>query len=186
MDRPYEVINSKITKIGRFTVVQDTISIENSEQPYSYIREKDCACILPIWLGNVVVINQYRHAINQWRLELPTGAFNDGELPENAARRELLEETGYIAEELIYLGECYIKPGTNTGKAHMFLAKCSEVQKPQPDTAEMILTQEYTIDEFEKLIEDSIFEHMLGIVCWLKAKKYLNGEFYGRNIVPGF
>lgn len=173
MDRPYEVINSKTTRIGRFAVVQDTLLIDGTEHPFSYIREKDCACVLPLFQNRVVAINQYRHAINQWRLELPTGAFEDGEMPEEAARRELLEETGCVAGELISLGECYIKPGTNTGKAYMYLAKCAEARKPQPDAAELLETRTYTLTEFERLIEEGLFAHVLGLVCWYKATNYL-------------
>ena len=177
MKRPYDVINSTATKIGRFMVVQDKFLIDGVEHPYSYIKEKDCSCVLPLYQNNVVVIKQYRHAINQWRLELPTGAIDDGETPEDAARRELLEETGYVAGELINLGECFIKPGTNTGKAYMYLAKCTEVRAPQRDASELIETQLYTLDEFKKLIETEQFGQTIGLICWYKAKKFIiHGE----------
>ena len=173
MGRPYKVINSITTKVGRFAVVQDTLLINGKEYPFSYIKEKDCSCVLPLYENSVVVIKQYRHAIDQWRLEFPTGAIDNGETPQEAAERELLEETGYVAGELIQLGECYIKPGTNTGKAYMYLAKCTEMRKPQMDGSELIETQLYTLDEFERLVDSNRFEQTLGLVCWLKAQKYM-------------
>jgi ADP-ribose pyrophosphatase len=173
MERPYKVSSSEEMRIGRFSVVQDTILIDGSEHIFSYIKEKDCSCILPLFENKIVGIKQYRHAINKWRLELPTGAIGDGETPDKAARRELLEETGFVADELIYLGECYIKPGTNTGKAYLYIAKCTEIHKLKLDKTELIDVQMYTISEFEKLIEMDLFGHVLGLVCWYKAKKYI-------------
>jgi ADP-ribose pyrophosphatase len=70
------------------------------------------------------LIRQYRHPVGELLWEIPAGLLDvDGESQENAARRELLEETGYLAETLEPLIEFFTTPGGSTEKIAIFLAK---------------------------------------------------------------
>jgi len=74
--------------------------------------------------GQVLLIRQYRHPVGELLWEIPAGLLDvDGESHENAARRELLEETGYLAETLEPLIEFFTTPGGSTEKIAIFLAK---------------------------------------------------------------
>lgn len=63
------------------------------------------ACVLALRQGQVVIVEQYRKALGQAQCELPGGNREPGEAPEETARRELLEETGFACGPLVSLGQ---------------------------------------------------------------------------------
>lgn len=85
----------------------------------------DIALVLPITNSEeIVFVRQYRHGIQEILLELPAGTFyRDQESGESAAKRELLEETGYISDQLIPLAILHDNPVKDTNQIHLFLAK---------------------------------------------------------------
>lgn len=95
-----------------------------------YVLEmSDLAIVVPVTgSGELVMVEQFRHGANQWFLEFPGGTVDvDDRDPLVSARRELREETGYRAEEMIYLGAHFLSPSAQTNKIHTYLATgCSE------------------------------------------------------------
>ncbi len=84
----------------------------------------DFSIIVPV-LGHdkLVMVWNYRHAIQGWELELPAGHIENGESPEACARRELEEETGYSAGSWKRLGWFHPSPGISSQKAYAYLAR---------------------------------------------------------------
>lgn len=74
-------------------------------------------------LDRVALARQYRHAVGRELLEFPAGGLEPGEDPEEAARRELKEETGLVAEEWTFLGSFFSSPGFLHEELHAFLAR---------------------------------------------------------------
>ena len=73
--------------------------------------------------GNVILVRQYRHATGSWLLEVPAGKLDHpGEAPEDCARREVEEETGYRAGRLVPLGWIFTTPGFTNEKIWLYLA----------------------------------------------------------------
>lgn len=73
--------------------------------------------------GRVLLVRQLREAVGKEVWEIPAGKLEPGEVPEEAARRELCEETGLDAEELVPLGAIYPTPGYSSEVIYLFLAQ---------------------------------------------------------------
>jgi len=87
------------------------------------IRHPGAAVVLPVLEdGRVVLIRNYRIAVEQTLVELPAGTLDPGEEPVETARRELAEETGYRARRMELLAELYSSPGILDERMHLFLA----------------------------------------------------------------
>ncbi len=171
LDCPYRLIDEQITTIGRVTVVKETISILDKEYPYTYTRMKDSVCVLPVYMGDIFTIDQYRHSIRTWCMELPAGAIDSGETPEQAACRETKEETGLTVDRLVWLGKYYVSEGTSSAVCHVYFADCKMMDMPTPEPTERIKIHRMTVDEFEQAIQTNQFALTIGIVGWYRAKQ---------------
>lgn len=168
---PYKIVDSQIHRIGRVTVVQDTIQIAGENHPYTYTIHADSVCILPIFKGNVVAIEQYRHTLDRWMLELPAGGIDDQESSETAAKRELREETGFEAGELIYLGEYFMNQGISSAKCDLYFTECTGKAESHKEATELIRTKLIPIDEFDQMVDDNRFKLLIGLTGWHQARK---------------
>lgn len=88
------------------------------------IETPDWCNVVPVTRdGRIVLIRLHRFGIQGSSLEIPGGMIDPGEDPLEAARRELLEETGYESERLVPLGNVYANPALQPTRLHMFLAE---------------------------------------------------------------
>jgi ADP-ribose pyrophosphatase len=96
---------------------------ENSRFERHTIFHPGAVAILPFDEdGNVLMIRQFRPAVNGWLLEIPAGTLEAGERPLNCAKRELIEETGFAANRWQKLGAVFTAPGFCTELIHLFRA----------------------------------------------------------------
>ena len=76
------------------------------------VRHSKSVVILPMpEPGAVILIRQYRHPVNQWLWEFPAGSVDEGESPEEAAKRECHEEIGQVPDTIVRLGAFFPTPG---------------------------------------------------------------------------
>jgi 8-oxo-dGTP pyrophosphatase MutT (NUDIX family) len=106
---------------------------------FTVLDARDWVMVIPI-IGSsdgekFIMVWQWRHGAKSLSLEFPGGVFEPGEKPEEAAVRELLEETGYKPEKLTKLGDFNPNPAIMTNKIHFFLAEnlCSEGRQSLDD-----------------------------------------------------
>ncbi|MEH7236943.1 NUDIX hydrolase [Bacillus sp. JJ1562] len=109
----------------------------------------------------IVMVKQYRKALEKVIVEIPAGKLEKGEAPEGTAKRELEEETGYDCETLTPLISFYTSPGFADELVHLFIAKgLKKIENPAGlDEDEFVDVLEVTLDEALKLIkEKKIFD----------------------------
>ncbi len=97
------------------------------------------------------------------------------EEPEDCAKRELIEETGYCAAKIIYLGACFVSARNSQDRAHLFLALDCEQKRnqkldPLEDIEEPILL---ALEEFEALINDSTIIDLPSLAVWARARSHI-------------
>jgi ADP-ribose pyrophosphatase len=113
---------------------------------YYVIEHPDAAIIFPVTAGGeVLLVRQYRPPLERVELGLPAGLVEPGEKPEAAARRELLEETGYGGGEWERLGAVASSPSLKDNWAYLFLARGVEQVNENLD-----------LDEHERLVVERV------------------------------
>lgn len=123
---------------------------------------------------NVYLTSEYRYAIEEDSIEVVSGAIEDGENPEIAARRELREELGIEAKSWMYLG--FVHPLTSMlyAPAHLFVAKHLSFFEPKTDDSEIILMVKKNLQEAVEMVLESRITHAPSCVLILKANHVLN------------
>jgi ADP-ribose pyrophosphatase len=87
------------------------------------VEHSDCIAVVALdEQGNVLLVRQFRHAVDRLLLEVPAGGIDSGEQPTDAVRRELQEEIGYFPRKIDKLGGFYATPGYGTEYLHCFIA----------------------------------------------------------------
>jgi ADP-ribose pyrophosphatase len=111
-------------RAARFQVVRKTqVTPDGKTHDRQIVCHPGSVVLLPLLAdGRVVLIRNYRVALEQWLIELPAGTLDPGEDPALAAHRELAEETGYRASSLELLCRIYPSPGILDEQMHLFLA----------------------------------------------------------------
>jgi ADP-ribose pyrophosphatase len=94
-----------------------------------------------------LLVRQYRHSAGESLLEIVAGSLDPGEAPETAAQRELAEETGFRAGQMIPLGGFYLCPGYTTEFMHVFLALDLQPESAEADEDEEIDLAEIPLSE---------------------------------------
>lgn len=121
----------------------------------------------------VVMIRQFRHGVQRIMLEIPGGVVDAGESPLNAAGRELLEETGYEADELVHIGTVDAQPAIQDNELHTFLALgAKKVAEPAPDEGEDLEVVTYPLAEVDGMIRAGEISHALILTAfqWLHLR----------------
>ncbi|MBS7567098.1 NUDIX hydrolase [Mucilaginibacter sp. Bleaf8] len=156
-DLKWEVLSSEYIHKGPWA----TLRTDKCRMPdgrivpgYYVLEYPDWANAVAITEDNkIVMVRQYRHAAGVVSLEIPGGVIEAGEKPDEAMRRELLEETGYLFDNFELLCKLHANPSTANNVTHCYLARGGKkVQQQDLDEQEEILVEEYTIDEVKQLL----------------------------------
>ena len=118
--RVNEVYKNKI-----FAFIAEDVTLPNdSRAEMAFVRHPGSTAVVPLFDDNTVLMErQYRHAVEDYILEIPAGTLEPDELPLNCARRELEEETGYVAKEFTEISQLLILPAYSDEKIYLYLAR---------------------------------------------------------------
>ncbi|MBP3256081.1 MAG: NUDIX hydrolase [Clostridia bacterium] len=139
-------------------------------------NDASCSIILPVLEnGDVILVVQPRvHTKNTVTVEAPAGMMDKGEVAEEAAKRELEEETGCIAEQIIKIASGYGDPGSSSGITNLFIAKKAKVVKEQHlDEDEYLSLFTCTYEEALELIDMGYICDISTMFILEKAKEYM-------------
>ncbi len=147
MEKPRIVRVERIYSGRRLSLERRFVEFHGEEHVREVVVFGSAVAILPI-LDNdkVILLEQYRAAVDSWVLEIPAGKIEDGETPEEAAMRELIEETGYRARYLKRIATLWLTPGYSDERIHIFLAKDLEYVGASPERGEIIKLKIMDID----------------------------------------
>ncbi|MSR88197.1 MAG: NUDIX hydrolase [Candidatus Margulisbacteria bacterium] len=134
---------------------KNTVLLTNGKTATREIVEHDPAVVIIAYDTNKTIrlVKQYRTPVQQVLLEAPAGIINKGELPLNAAKRELQEETGLTATQWTSLGEAYPAPGFCNEYLYFFLAQDLQQGPPNPDEDEFLEQVTLSMPEYKHHIQ---------------------------------
>ncbi len=154
---------------------KDTVQTLNGVAEREIIEHSPAAVILPYEAPDkIYLIKQYRPALEKAIFEAPAGFINKDEIPLDAAKRELKEETGFDALNWTFLGEAYSSPGFCNEYMYYYLAQGLTQSEPCMDEHENIDTVMVSLNEVGRLIEEKEIVDMKTILIYLLMKGKLN------------
>ncbi len=111
---------------------------------------------------NIVLVEQYRHGIDETTLEIPGGMVDPGEKPLEAAKRELAEETGFTAGRWSLLGKSSSNPAILSNFTHLYLAEdCEKTQAQNTEGSEDIDVHTMALNTFLELVRNGTVHHSI-------------------------
>jgi ADP-ribose pyrophosphatase len=154
MQSIYKILKSEVVYKGRLTTVRYQLEDENGRQFINEtIEHPGAVVVLPITdQGEIVCVSQYRHAVRSTILELPAGTLEQDEDPLDCARREIAEEIGMGARQIVSLGELLPCPGFCSEVQHLYVARDLYPEVATPDEDERIAVVKMSLPEFEAAI----------------------------------
>jgi 8-oxo-dGTP pyrophosphatase MutT (NUDIX family) len=151
-------------------LIEKKVSLTQDKEPelfYCITQPAYVGVLTQIEDGRIPLVRQYRPCVEAFTWEFPGGTVDAGETPEEAAKREVEEETGLCVRELIYLGNFHPDTGRLQVDSHAFFAKASttELSSPEHGLSVRYVTQE----EFVFMITSMEFKTQLHMGIYAAA-----------------
>ena len=173
---PDTVLRSETVHRGKLLTVRvDTVRLASGrETGREVVVHPGAIALVPLLDdGRVVLVRQWRHAVGQMLLEVPAGTREPNELPEETAARELTEETGYTAEQIIPLGALFTTPGFCTEQIYLYLAVGLRMGKATPEEDEGITLEHLALADAPAAIARGDLHDAKSIAALFMAQQYL-------------
>lgn len=142
---------------------------------YIVMDAPDWVIVIPEIDGNFLMVEQWRHGAQKLSIEFPGGVIDKNETPEEAALRELKEETGYEPKKMTYLGSASPNPALMRNTVYFFAAEqLSKTGTQHLDTDEFLDYLEIPMETVFKEIGGDNYPHALMLAALFKYRMYKN------------
>jgi ADP-ribose pyrophosphatase len=153
---------------------RDEILLPNGKKSVrEVIRHPGAVCVLPLTeQGEIIFVNQFRYALGKVTLEVPAGKLEKGEDPMVAAMRELSEETGLDAKNVVPMGALYTTPALIDEIIYMYIATDLYQGEKHPDEDEFVDTVKIPLEKAVEMVMNGEIRDSKTQIIILKADKY--------------
>jgi ADP-ribose pyrophosphatase len=168
------VSGEEVFRGGFISVRRDVVRLPDGTQATrEYIRHPGAVVILPLLSGGRVLLErQFRYPHGRDFIELPAGKKEAGEPPLETAKRELLEETGYVAAEWRHLGIIHNAIAYSDEGIEMFLARGLEKREAKLDVGEFLEVFDLPMETALEMVRDGRITDAKTVVALLWAKSF--------------
>jgi ADP-ribose pyrophosphatase len=173
-------INNRLTVYeGKvYSLIKENVTLETGiTTDVEFIEHPGATAIIPLVnKTRIILLKQYRHALRKHIWEIPAGTLDPRESAMNCAKRELIEETGFSADQWRSLGEITPVPGYSDERIHIFLATGLQPAERHLDADEIIQVHEVECQEALQMIRRGVIQDAKSIAGlflafdWLKEK----------------
>ncbi|BDM62652.1 ADP compounds hydrolase NudE [Shewanella sp. NFH-SH190041] len=172
-----EILHREVVARSRlFQIEQLHLRFANQVERY-YERMKGnnrgAVMIVPVHQGQLLLGREYAAGTHDYELGFPKGLIDPGETPAEAANRELQEEIGFAAGELILLKELSLAPGYFASRMQIFLAQSLTPSKLEGDEPEPIEVVSWPLADWQDLLERADFSESRSVSALFLAQKHL-------------
>lgn len=153
------LISSREVYRGRHIAVKEELVQEDDNlHHYEIVQHPGAVAILAVdpTDGKIIFEKQYRQSVQEYLYEIPAGTLEKGERPEECAKRELTEETGYLADELNRLISIRTSPGYSNEILHIFFCNISGRVDSKPEKDEEIEVLKLRPDEIADMVRNGM------------------------------
>ena len=169
------ISSNKIFQGNPINLNLDEVKLPNGKtSTREWVDHPGAACVVPILpSGEICLIRQYRYALNQEFIEIPAGKLDEGEAPQDCAKRELVEETGYLAGKLTFLTKIYPAIGFSNEIMWMYLAEDLIKSQRSLDSDEFLEINPFSTKEAYNMVKSGQIEDVktiIGILWYYKLK----------------
>lgn len=174
-----EIISQETVYKGRvFNVRLEKVRYPNGKVAVVDIVEHiGAVTILPVNAeGNILFVRQYRHPAEVELLELPAGTLDPGEEPLECAHREIREETGFAAGNMVKVGEFFLAPGYSTECTNVYLATNLSYDPLPGDEDEFITLEPIPIEQAYAMALNGGLQDGKSLAALLLAKPSLDRD----------
>lgn len=183
-DKPWRVLKSSFAlRDNWLTIRSDKVVLPSGQlSDYHTMVCPDWVSIMAITVdARLVLVEQYRHPIERTIVEFPAGSVDAADkTPLDAAKRELLEETGYISDEWHFLGACAANPARQTNQSFGYLTfNAKKTGASKPEETEFIRTKLVPLEEFRRGLQTSDIQlpaYHLCCLWWLEQYSRRTGD----------
>jgi ADP-ribose pyrophosphatase len=172
-----ETLSSRRVFEGRALKLRvDSVRLSSGrETTREIVEHENCVAIVALdEADNILLVKQFRKPVEKELLEIPAGGIDDGESPEEAVRREMREETGFLPRKVEKLGGFYSTPGFCTEYLYLYLAS-DLVEKPlKAEDSESITLVRVPLSQVKGLIASGAIcdaKSIAGLLAFLEYQK---------------